>query len=293
MVALIAGPTASGKSAIAIELAERIGGTIINADATQLYADLRILSARPSVADEARVPHRLYGVLDGDAVASAARWAGMANAAIDDVLAAGRVPILAGGSGMYLSSLVEGMAPVPEIAPEIRESVRAMTTEAAAAALAVEDARVAARLKPADRQRILRGLEVVRSTGRSLMDWQAVRSGGIRERFDVQAWLVDCPRPVLHARAEARLRTMVAAGALEEVAALVARGLPDDRPVLRALGVREFAAVLAGEMTMEVAIAAAVIATRQYQKRQSTWGRSQATDWQRVAAGITIELPPR
>ncbi len=288
-MALIAGPTASGKSAMAMALAERIGGTIINADASQLYADLRIVSARPSAEDEARVPHRLYGVLDGNAIASAASWAAMAKTAIDDVLAVGRVPILVGGSGMYLTSLIEGMAPVPEIDPAVREAVRALPTEAAAAALAVEDAAVAARLKPADRQRILRGLEVVRSTGRSLIEWQAVRSGGVRDLFSLRAWLVDCPRPVLHARAEARLHAMVAAGALDEVAALEARRLPPDRPVLRALGVAEFAAVLAGDMTIDAAIAAVAATTRQYQKRQSTWGRSQAADWRPVAGGGTID----
>ncbi len=278
---VIAGPTASGKSALAIDMAQRVGGTIINADAMQMYADLRILTARPSAADEALVPHRLYGVIDADMIATAASWAAMATQEIESALAAGRVPILVGGSGMYLTTLIEGMAPVPDIDPVVREAVRAMETAEARTALEAADPAAAARLKPNDRQRNLRALEVVRSTGRSLLDWQAVRHGGIRDRFDVRPLFVECPRRVLHARAEARLHAMVAAGALDEVRALVARKLAPDRPLLRALGVAEFAAVLAEGMTLEAAIAAAAAATRQYQKRQTTWGRSQAGDWPR------------
>ncbi len=219
-------------------VAESIGGTIINADASQLYADLAVISARPSAADAARVPHRLYGVLDGDDAASAARWADMAKVAIGEVLAQGRLPILVGGTGMYLTTLIDGIAPVPEIDPAIRAAVRGLETAAAAAALAREDAALAARLKPADRQRILRGLEVVRGTGQSLVFWQRTRAGGIGGAFDVRALVVDAPRADLNARAEGRLWQMVEAGALAEVAALLARRLPDDRPVLRALGVR-------------------------------------------------------
>jgi tRNA dimethylallyltransferase len=282
MVAVIAGPTASGKSALALHLAERLGGTIINADASQLYADLRIVSARPDASDEARVPHRLYGVLDGDCVANAARWAAMARAAIAETLAVGRLPIVVGGTGMYLTTLIDGIAPVPDIDPEVRADVRAMTTTDAAAALALEDAALAARLNPADRQRILRGLEVVRSTGQSLLAWQAEPVGGIGGDHDVRAMVVDTPRDALRARVEPRLWAMLAVGAREEVAALMARRLPPDRPVLRALGVAEFAAVNAGAMTAEAAIATAATATRQYQKRQLTWVRSQAAGWPRV-----------
>ncbi len=289
-MAVIAGPTASGKSALALAVAERIGGSIINADASQLYADLRIVSARPDATEEARVPHLLYGVLDGDDGASAARWAEMAKAAIAAVQAEGRVPMLVGGSGMYLGTLLHGIAPVPEIAADVRAEVRALATTEAAAALAAEDPALAARLMPADRQRILRGLEVVRSTGRSLLHWQATRVGGIGGAMDVQAVVVDVPRPVLHARAETRLWQMIEAGALAEVAALLARGLAADRPVLRALGVAEFAAVLAGTITIEAAVAAAATATRQYQKRQSTWARNQVPDWRRVSPSDSDEV---
>jgi tRNA dimethylallyltransferase len=285
MVAVIAGPTASGKSALAMALAERLHGTIINADASQLYGDLRILSARPTAAEEARVPHRLYGVLDGAEAANAARWAEMAKAAIAEVQAAGRLPILVGGTGMYLATLIDGIAPVPEIDPEVRDSVRAMTTEDAARALAAEDMALAARLGPTDRQRILRGLEVVRATGRSLKDWQQTLEGGIGGALDVRAMVVDVLRDTLYARAETRLRAMAAAGAAEEAAALMARGLPADRPVLRALGFAEFAAVAAGATDTETAIMAVAQETRHYQKRQSTWLRNQRPDWPRIAPG--------
>ncbi len=281
---VITGPTASGKSAIALWLAQAIGGTIINADASQLYADLRIISARPSPEEEALVPHRLYGVLDGDAIASAASWAGLAKAAIAAEHAAGRVPILVGGTGMYLATLLDGIAPVPEIDPDVRAAVRGLATADAIAALAVEDPALAARLLPGDRQRTLRGLEVIRSSGQSLLHWQRFRVGGIAGDHDLRRFVVEVPRPLLHERATARLWQMVDAGAVAEAAALLARGLADDRPVLRALGVAQFGAVAAGALTIEAAVAAAAAATRQYQKRQATWARGQAADWTRITA---------
>lgn len=268
---------------MALALAERRHGTIINADASQLYADLRIVSARPDAADEARVPHRLYGVLDGDAIANAASWAVLARAAIADTIGAGRLPILVGGTGLYLTTLIDGIAPVPEIDAAIRAAVRALATADAATALAREDPALAARLHPGDRQRVLRGLEVARSTGRSLLAWQAEPAGGIGSTHDVRAMIVDVPREALRARVEPRLWAMLAAGALDEVAALMTRGLAADRPVLRALGVAEFAGVAAGSLDRGAAIAAAATATRQYQKRQLTWGRSRAAGWHRVA----------
>jgi tRNA dimethylallyltransferase len=282
MVAVITGPTASGKSALALALAERCGGTIINADASQLYADLRLISARPSPADEARVPHRLYGDLDGDDVANAARWAGLARAAIGAEAGAGRLPILVGGTGLYLTTLIDGIAPVPEIAADVRAAVRSLATADAAAALAREDAALAARLHPTDRQRLLRGLEVVRATGRSLLDWQRAPVGGIAADHDVRAMVVEIDRDTLRARVAPRLWAMLGAGGLDEVAALVARRLPADRPVLRALGVPQFAALIDGSLSRDAAVAAAATATQQYQKRQLTWARSQARGWPRV-----------
>lgn len=281
-MALIAGPTASGKSAIALALAETCGGTIINADASQLYRDLRVVSARPSAADERRVPHRLYGLLDGDDVANAARWAAMARGVIAAEIAEGRLPIVVGGTGLYLTTLVDGIAPVPDIDVAVRAGVRGLATADAAVALEREDAALRGRLMAGDRQRLLRGLEVVRSTGRSLLAWQSERTGGIGGDHDVRAMVVDVDREVLRARVEPRLWTMTAQGGLDEVAALVARGLDNDRPVLRALGVAEFAAVNAGAMSKAEAVAAAGITTRQYQKRQLTWARSQAPRWVRI-----------
>ena len=279
---VITGPTASGKSAIALRLAQAVGGTIINADASQLYADLRLISARPSPQDEALVPHRLYGVLDGDDVASAARWAGMAKAAIAETHAAGRVPIIVGGTGMYLTTLIDGIAPVPDIDADVRAAVRQMTTPDAVAALAIADPALAARLLPNDRQRTLRGLEVIRSSGQSLLHWQQQRVGGIAAVQPLRCFVVDVPRPLLHQRATERLWQMAEAGAVAEAAALLARNLPDDRPVRRALGVAEFGAVAAGTLALPDAVAAAATATRQYQKRQTTWARGQAGHWKRI-----------
>jgi tRNA dimethylallyltransferase len=284
MVVVIAGPTAGGKSGLALALAERLGGTIINADATQLYADLRVLSARPSLAEEARVPHRLYGVRDGACPASAADWAGAARAETAAALAAGRLPILVGGTGLYLETLIDGIAPVPEIEPAVREAVRAMTTQDAAAALAREDGAMAARLRPGDRQRLLRALEVVRSTGRSLADWQAVRSGGIGERHRVRGLVVAPDRATRWAAAAARLEAMIDAGALAEVEALMARRLGPELPVMKALGVGPLAAHLSGEMTLDAALAQTLAATRQYQKRQMTWIRGRLGGWPVVTA---------
>jgi tRNA dimethylallyltransferase len=278
MVIVIAGPTASGKSALAVAVAQALGGTIINADASQLYADLPIISARPTPAEEAVVPHRLYGVLDGDEVASAARWAAMAQAEIAAARNAGRVPILVGGTGMYLRTLIDGIAPVPDIDPGIRDAVRAMAAAEVHAALACEDAEAAARLQPADQQRMRRALEVVRSTGVALAVWQQQREGGLS--MPVRGLVLRVPRPLLYARCDARFVAMMAAGAVDEVRALLARGLPDDRPVLKAVGVPPLAAYLAGQSTLDAAVAKAQQDTRNYAKRQMTWFANQHPDWQ-------------
>jgi tRNA dimethylallyltransferase len=284
MVAVIAGPTAGGKSGLALALAQRMNGTIINADATQLYADLRVLSARPSPGEEALVPHRLYGVCDGACPVSAADWAGMARAEIEAALKAGRLPILVGGTGLYLETLIEGIAPVPEIRSAVRAAVRAMTSEDAAAALAREDGAMASRLLPSDRQRLLRALEVVRSTGRSLAEWQAVRSGGIGQSHKVRGLVIAPDRAARWAAAAARLDAMIEAGALAEVEALVARRLDPGAPVMKALGVGPLAAHLRGELTLDAALAQTLATTRQYQKRQMTWIRGRLGDWPVVAA---------
>lgn len=276
-LALIAGPTASGKSARALALAEQANGTIINADASQVYGDLRILSARPSAEEEARVPHRLFGHRDGARACSAAEWAEEAKAAIAEAQAAGRLPILVGGTGLYIRTLLEGIAPVPDIDPAIRGEVRALATAEAYAALAREDAAMAARLHPHDTSRIQRALEVIRSTGRSIADWRREPTGGIAHAHAVEIDVIDTPVAELYARCDARVDRMVEEGALEEVAALVARGLDPDLPVMRAIGVEPFAQTLAGTLPLAEAIAQVKRATRNYAKRQRTWLRHQLT----------------
>jgi tRNA dimethylallyltransferase len=282
-VTVLTGPTAGGKSALALDLARRAGGVIINADASQLYRDLAIVTARPAPAEAAAVPHRLYGVLAGDDVCSAARWAEMAKAAIADARSAGRHPIIVGGTGLYLAALIHGLAPVPPIPEAVRGAVRMLDTAAARAALETEDPEAAARLMPADRQRTLRALEVVRATGRPLAHWQQQRDGGLGAAA-VQGFVVDRPRAELNARAAVRLQAMLAAGALDEVAALLRLGLPPDAPVMKALAVPQLAAHLAGRLTLAEAQAEALTVTRQYQKRQQTWARNQLPDWPRLAA---------
>jgi tRNA dimethylallyltransferase len=282
MVVVIAGPTASGKSALAVAVAQALGGTIINADASQLYAALSIISARPSRAEEAVVPHRLYGVLDGDEVASAVRWAGMARAEIAAARDAGRVPILVGGTGMYLRTLIDGIAPVPAIDPAVREDVRAMPTAEVHAALRREDAEAAARLQPADQQRTRRALEVVRSTGVTLGVWQRQRVGGLD--LPVRGLVLRGSRPTLYARCDARFLAMMAAGAVDEVRALLARGLPADRPVLKAVGVPPLAAFIGGRVTLDAAVAQAQQDTRNYAKRQMTWFANQHPGWPMIDA---------
>lgn len=284
MVAVIAGATATGKSAVAMAVAERLGGVVINADASQLYADLAVLTARPGTADLARVPHRLYGVLDGAEAGSAAAWAALARTEIDAALAAGRLPILVGGTGLYLRTLLDGIAAIPEVPAAVRGTVRALDPAAARAALEAEDAAAAARLHPSDRQRILRALEVVRATGRPLADWHGVATGGLLDTHSVSAVVIDCPRELLVQRCDARVDAMLAGGAIVEVERLLARGLPGDLPVMRAIGVPPLAAYLRAETTLEVARDRLAIDTRRYAKRQATWWRNQTPGWPRFDA---------
>jgi len=276
-VAIVAGPTASGKSALALALAEKFGGTIINADSAQVYRDLHIVTARPSPEEEARAPHRLFGHVDAaDTGYSAARWAAEARVEIDRVAAAGSLPILVGGTGLYLRTLIDGIAPVPEIDPAIRAEVRAMNLSDAYAALTAVDRAEAARLNPADTSRICRALEVVRSTGRPIADWRRERVGGIGDHIDLVATILLPPRDWLNDRIDRRFAAMVNAGAMTEVAALIAReDVPIDAPIRRAIGLPELAAAALGDITLDDAIARASLATRQYAKRQYTWFRNQ------------------
>ncbi|MEO5865667.1 MAG: tRNA (adenosine(37)-N6)-dimethylallyltransferase MiaA [Sphingomonas sp.] len=285
-LALIAGPTASGKSALAIQIAERNNGVVINADSAQVYADLRVLSARPSEADEACVPHRLYGYIDGATTCTAVRWAGDAGAAIAEAHVAGKLPVLVGGSGLYLRTLLDGIAPVPAIDPSVRAAVRAMPVAEAHDQLAALDPNAAARLSPGDTTRVARALEVVRSTGRQLAAWQHERRGGIASRVDLVATVLLPDRDWLMARCDQRLAAMFDGGAIDEVERLLARrDLPADAPIRRAIGVREIAAWRAREMHKGEALERATVATRRYAKRQYTWFRNQPpADWRQVAA---------
>ncbi len=281
-LALIAGPTASGKSALALALAESAGGTVINADSAQVYADLRRISARPTPEEEARAPHLLYGYRDSALPCSAADWAADAKAAIRETHLKGRLPILAGGTGLYIRTLLDGIAPVPEIDPAIRAAVRSFTVLHNHAALELEDPAAAARLRPSDSTRVSRALEVVRSTGRPLADWQKERTRGITDEVEPVALVLLPPRDWLYERCDRRFEQMISDEGVEEVRLLLERGLNPMLPAMRAIGVREIAAFLRGELGREEALAAGRTATRQYAKRQYTWfSRQPPAHWPR------------
>ena len=287
-VALIAGPTASGKSDLAVRLAQAViargrPAAVINADSAQVYADLQVLSARPSEEEMAEVPHRLFGDWDGAEACSAADWAARALEAIAALHAQGGVPILVGGTGLYLRTLLDGIAPVPPIDPGVRKTVRALPVADAHAELAKLDPERAAALSPSDSTRVARALEVVRSTGRRLAHWQARREGGIGGQVDLYPLILLPEREWLYERCDRRFAEMLDAGATEEVEALLARRLDPALPVMRAIGVREVAGWLKGELSREEAIAAGRQATRRYAKRQYTWFRRQPPqDWPRA-----------
>jgi len=253
---------------------------VINADSAQVYRDLRVLSARPSEEEMRGVPHRLFGEWDGAEPCSAADWAARAKREIEDAHLAEQVPILVGGTGLYLRTLLDGIAPVPPIDPAVREAVRALPVEEAFAALQGEDAERAAQLNAADTSRVARALEVVRSTGRPLAHWQDERVGGIGEAIDLHPLVLLPPREWLYTRCDLRFERMMGQGAVEEVEALLARGLSPELPVMRAIGVAEIAGYLRGEWSRDEAIALGQQATRNYAKRQYTWFRRQPPqDW--------------
>ena len=267
---------------MALALAERSGGVIINADSAQIYRDLPIVSAAPTEGEQLRADHRLYGVLDGALPCSAADWAMLAKREIADVHDDGRLPILVGGTGLYLRTLLEGIAPIPTIDPQIRETLRASSIEDNYARLRTLDPEGAARLNPGDSTRIARALEVVVSTGKPLAAWQQQRQGGIGEQIALKPLILLPPRDWLYARCDKRFARMIELGAIEEVEALLARDLDPKLPVMRAIGVREIAAHLQGETSAEEAIAAGQRATRNYAKRQYTWFAHQPPqDWPR------------
>ena len=244
---------------------------IVNADSAQVYRDLPILSAAPRPNELARAEHRLYGVLDGSQACSAADWAAMARREIADVHASGKLPILVGGTGLYLKTLLQGIAPVPPIEQEVRRKIRETPVEENRERLFKLDPETAARLNPADRLRISRALEVVLSTGKALGEWQSRREGGIGDAVALRPLILLPPREWLYRRCDERVAAMVEHGAAEEVRALLKRNLSPDLPVMRGIGIREIAGWLNGEATREDAISAGQQATRRYAKRQYTW----------------------
>jgi tRNA dimethylallyltransferase len=284
---VIAGPTASGKSALALALAQQNGGVIVNADSAQIYRDLPILSAAPSPEECTIAEHRLYGVQDGALPCSAADWAEMARREVAHIHASVRTPILVGGTGLYLRTLLDGIAPVPNIDPEVRGRVRATATEENRSKLEALDPEAADRLNRGDTARINRALEVILSTGRTLAEWQKQREGGISGDVQLRALILLPPRDWLYARCDERFAHMIEAGAIEEVQALLARMLNPNLPVMRGIGVREIGAYIRGEVSLAETIAAGQQATRRYAKRQYTWFVHQPpAEWPRFAEAL-------
>ena len=280
---LIAGPTASGKSALALALAATIRGVIINADSMQVYRDLRVITARPSVEEEAQAPHKLYGHVDAAENYSVGRWLRDAQAAITEAKIAGRVPIVVGGTGLYFMALTRGLAAVPPIPPDIRASVRGrLETEGVAplyAELTERDPATAQRLMPGDRARITRALEVVLATGRSLSDWHREGMPAVVDPARAARFFLDLDREELGRRINTRFDTMLATGALAEVERLAARGLNPMLPAMKAHGVPWLIRHLRGEIGLAEAAEGGKRDTKRYTKRQATWFRNQATDW--------------
>jgi tRNA dimethylallyltransferase len=298
-IILIAGPTASGKSALALALAEQLGGTVINADSMQVYRDLRIITARPTPDEERRAPHRLYGHVDAAENYSAGRWCAEAAVAL-----AARAPhepaIIVGGTGLYFNALTRGLAAVPPIPAVIRDEVRARLASEGSAVLHAElkarDPAAAARLKPGDRARITRALEVVLATGRSLLQWHEQGMPASVDLARAAKVFLRPDREELFRRIDARFDAMMAAGALDEVRALAARKLDRNLPAMKAHGVARLIRHLSGEITLAEAVERAKLETRQYTKRQATWFRNQLPQFEWVeppAAPAAVEAQLR
>ena len=272
---LIAGPTASGKSAAALALAETIGGVVVNADSMQVYREAPILTAQPSAADQARVPHLLYGHVAATEVYSVGRWRDDAIAALAQAREMNRVPIFVGGTGMYFMALTDGLADIPAIPDDIRDSARALLAEIGVeqlhARLAARDPLTASRLRPSDPQRVLRAWEVFEATGRPLAEWQGEPAAPLLKDQTLAAFVLDPPRPALRANIATRFEQMIDAGGLDEARALA--GLDPSLPAAKLLGLRPLQALAAGELGRAEALEKAVTATRQFAKRQMTWFR--------------------
>ncbi|MFC3691903.1 tRNA (adenosine(37)-N6)-dimethylallyltransferase MiaA [Chenggangzhangella methanolivorans] len=302
---LIAGPTASGKSALALALAERCGGVVANADASQVYADLRVLSARPSEADEARAPHALYGHVDAAEAYAVGRYLDDVHRVINRLSAGfepgsqqavepGRVPIFVGGTGLYLEALTAGLAAVPAIPDEVRVRWRSFGPAAELhAELARRDPEMAARLRPTDPQRLIRALEVLEATGRSLARWQEEATRGPLDPAETLRIALAPDRAILRERIAARLDGMARDGAVEEAAKLDARSLDPALPAMKALGVRPLAAHARGEISLDEALERTRLDTGRYAKRQSTWFRNRMPGWLQAAPDEALELAIR
>jgi tRNA dimethylallyltransferase len=295
---LIAGPTASGKSALALELAERRGGVIVNTDSMQGYSVLDVLTARPTAAEQARVPHLLYGHVHPAKPYSTGAWLRDVTRLIDEGAFSARRPIFVGGTGLYFRALAEGISEMPEIPTVVRERWRYELAEHGSAKLhrilMREDSAAAMTLRPTDSQRIVRALEVLEASGRSILAWQAARGRPLIDRATARFFVIEPERAALVERIEARFDRMLDKGALEEVRSLAALDLDPALPAVKAIGVRELQAALAGEMSFEEAILRAKIATRQYAKRQATWFRHQlGPEWRRLeparALGVMLD----
>ena len=275
---------------MALALAQQIQGVIVNADSAQIYADLKILSAAPTAEELQKAEHRLYGVQDGALPCSAADWAALARKQIADLHASGHTPILVGGTGLYLRTLLDGIAPVPAIDPEVRERVREGDVQDNYLKLRTFDPERAEKLKPGDTARINRALEVILSTGRTLGEWQEQREGGIADTVELRPLILLPPRRWLYARCDERFARMIDEGAVSEVEALLARKLNPNLPVMRAIGVRELSGYLLGETTLDDAVAAGQQATRRYAKRQYTWFAHQPpAEWPRFKEALDLD----
>jgi tRNA dimethylallyltransferase len=285
---LIAGPTASGKSGLALRLAEHLGGVIINADSMQVYRELRILTARPSAADEARAPHALYGFVPAAESYSAGRYASDVKRALADARRAGQRAIVVGGTGLYFKTLIEGLSPIPAVAEDVRAHWRGAATSMTApelhAELARRDAEMAARLAPTDTQRVVRALEVLDATGSSLAEWQRLPREPILDFNETIPLAVSIDRDVLAERIDARFAQMIGEGAIEEVRQLEALDLDPALPAMQALGVAPLLRHLGGEITLAEATQLGAAESRQYAKRQRTWLRGNMIAWQPITA---------
>lgn len=290
---VVAGPTASGKSGLALAIARQFDGVVVNADSMQVYDLLRVVTARPSPEEEALAPHCLYGVLPPNVNCSAAMWKDMAAAEMETIWQSGKLPVVVGGTGLYLRTLMHGISPAPDIPDDVRTKTRARLAEIGNAAfhalLAERDPVMAARLDPANSQRLARAWEVLEASGKSLAEWQSLpMEGAVPARW--LSLFIDPPRNILYDNCDRRFDQMMAQGALDEVAALLALGLDPALPAMKALGVPELAALLSGKLSRDQAVEQAKKATRNYAKRQLTWFRNQLEKPERVSTQLSERI---